>query len=249
MHLTGKNYKPENSCETKKNILNFEKIKYKLSKMELFLIDDKKENIEMLDKLILCNSKQALPKNIYDSDSCPICKCDFDDSDELSKTYMPCGHTYCPSCLISSLKIKNSCSICRKIAKFNRISIPRLFPGKIRYLLKLIKKLNEKYDDKNILIYVNTLTTAKEIIAHINSEMNSSTGKKCMMIKQRSSDQSSAILVAPVNSGYICQNIKNIKNVIMLTSVDDYSLKPESFGYDFFCANEKVNVWLFEPDL
>lgn len=236
-------YKTNVCIEEKKNSLNIEKIKYKISNLERYLIDNNKENFEILDKISLCNLRNNIPKNIFDTNDCPICGLEFDDSDELSKTYMPCGHVYCPLCLITTLKIKHACPICRKIAKFNGISFPNLKSGKLKYLFKLINKLNEKYVDKNMLIYVDTLTIAKELTTYINSRFD----KKCMMVKQRSYDQKSSLLVAPLNNGYLCQNIKNIKNVIILTNKNDEQLKPESLGYDFIQINEKVNVWLFEP--
>ena len=242
-----------------KNTINLEKVKYKLNENEesLILSDTNEiniENLQILDKICLSNFNMCVPKNVIDSDNCPVCGLDFNDQfndpNESSKTYMPCGHVYCPSCLLSTLKIKHNCPICRKVAKFNNISIPNLTSNKIKYLCKLLRKIVEKYDNKNVLIYTDTVMSSRGIISHINSELcKNDINKKCIMIKPKSSEQNSAILVAPTDNNYLCQNIKNIKNVIILTNVNDHMLKPESMGYDFCYANEKVNVWLFEPDI
>lgn len=239
----------KNKLEPKrKNQIILEKVKYKLNTIEKNLLGDaNSENLSILDKLYFYNLSESLPKTIYRCDDCPICCMNFDENKD-SISYMPCGHMFCSECVMKTIKVKNCCPSCRKNSKFNGIVIPKLISTKMELLLKIINK--QKIKDKLTLIYVDNFTLAKKLMIHLNKlENDNGNNNICNIINQKSSLSerlNEKILICPIENDYLCQSVKNINNVIVLIMSSDYSLKPESLGYDYYHDNSDVKIWLFE---
>lgn len=229
----------------KQNQVIIEKIKYNLSQNELDLLSDVNyKNINMLDKLYFYNLGEALPRLIYNCTECPIC-CERFNPNNI--TYMPCGHMFCSRCLVETIKIKNCCPNCRKNTKLNGIIIPSLVSTKMKLLLEIIKKIE---NDFLTIIYTDTFTISKKLLVYLNNLENiKGENNICNILNQKSSTsqrKNEKILICPIENDFLCQNIKNIKNVVMLTTNSDYSLKSESLGYDYHFGNSDVKLWLFE---
>lgn len=238
----------ENKTEPKKhNQIIVEKVKYKLNQKEINLLSDtSRENLSILDKLYFYNLGESLPKIIFECKECPICCMDLVENKD-SIAYMPCGHMFCSQCVMETIKIKNCCPSCRKVTKFNGIIIPNLVSTKMRLLLEILKKVQ---DDCYTIIYTDTFTLSKKLMMYIN-ELENSMGKDniCNIINQKSCTShrdNERILICPVENDFLCQNIKNIKNVIVLTTTSDYALKSESLGYDYCHGNSDVKLWFLE---
>lgn len=68
------------------------------------------DSVTALPKVRFC--EQINQKNAQQTQTeCVVCKEDFEADDELMK--MPCGHLFHPDCLLTWLKIHNSCPTCR----------------------------------------------------------------------------------------------------------------------------------------
>ena len=237
-----------NSTNIKKNTNNIiiEKILYKLNKFEELALktDIDKKNIYTLDKLYFLNYKCEIPKNIFDVQNCPIC-----DDELIDKSYLTCGHEFCPSCIIEIINSKLVCPICRKNIKCKGIIMPNLVPSKLKYLAKLFNKMfnEENENDDNVLIYVDTVMIAKGLALYINKELYPKNIRlKTCIVDQKNNNYKSCILICIKDKNFLCQNIKNIKNIIVLTNENDYIINPESLGYNYCHANEKIKIWFFE---
>jgi hypothetical protein len=233
------------------NNIIIEKIVYKLNKLEesiLENVDDK--YIYILDKLFFSSYGSKLPEQIFDTSNCPVCDNEFNDL--CNKSYLSCGHEFCTSCIIELANNKLTCPICRKNIKYNGIIIPNLIPNKAKYLSKIFNKVftEDNENDDNILIYVDTAMMAKGLFMFIDTELYPKNSRlKCCIVNQKNNNYKSCILICVKDKNFICQNIKNIKYVIVLTSVSDYILNPESLGYDYCYADQKIRILIFENQI
>jgi len=235
--------KPPDEIKKSKKII--EKINYKLDDFERKISEDQPtEILNILDKLYFTNFGLGVPKNIFDNGVCPICSCEFDNN----KSYMPCGHIFCSSCIVSVIATKNSCPYCRKVCKYKGIIMPSLKSSKSKYFTKLLSKIFNKNEDESVLVYVDALMVAKGLTSLINNNYNDVI---CNIVSEKTSsvcgDKKKRVLICSMDKSYLCQNIKNIKNIIILINVSDYVLKPESLGYDYCYNNEDIKLWLFNP--
>ena len=228
-----------------------EKVKYKLNEFEEQLLDTiTSDSISILDKLYFYNLGEKPPDIIYECRECPICDLDFAENKDCI-SYMPCGHMFCSYCTMSTIKIKNCCPSCRKLSKFNGIIIPNLVSSKMDILKKILGKIVAPDDNKNVtLIYTDTFTLSKKLMVYFN-ELENKKGNEnnCNIVNQKTSTNkrdNETILLCPIDKDYLCQNIKRISNVIVLTTTSDYALKSESLGYDYCHGNSDVKLWLFE---
>lgn len=240
------------SIYSKKGKKIVEKINYKLNDFEQKIIqncvpnpDFRIEVLNILDKLYFTNFGLEPPKNVFTDGSCPICSCELKEN----QSYMPCGHVFCSECIISTIRTKNSCPCCRKLSKYRGIIISNLASSKSKYFGKLISKLFDKNKDGSILVYVDTLMLAKGLITFINSTYENDI--TCSVVSEKTSitndEKTKRILICTVDKSYLCQNIKTIKNIIVLINISDYVLKPESLGYDYCYDNSDIKLWLFNP--
>jgi hypothetical protein len=238
----------EKKLEKKNNQIKLEKVKYKLNKFEEKLLSDvNNENLSILDKLYFYNINEPLPETIYECRECPICCLDFEENQDCV-AYMPCGHIFCSECVMKTIKVKKCCPTCRKMSKFTGIIIPKLTSSKMEILTRILDVINCKNNStKNngiSIIYVDTFTISKKLMMYLNKIDNN-----CNIINQKSPDskrENETILICPTENDFLCQNIKNIKNVIVLTSSSDFSLKPESLGYDYCYGSSDIKLWLLE---
>jgi len=145
-------------------------------------------------------------------------------------------------------KSKYTCPMCRKA--FKNIIMPELKSSKMIYLMRLINKLINDIN-QNILIYINTPIMARGLISYINKELeNVETEFKCYIINKKNKYHTSSILICPIDNNYLCQNIKNISNIIILSNINnEYILDPCSLGYDYCHIGKEVNIYLFEPKI
>jgi hypothetical protein len=201
------------------------------------------DSLLLLEKIFLYNINTKLPSVIYDSDTCPICDKTFNNVIQNKKSYFRCGHVFCQSCTISSLKIKYSCPICRHIIKLNNIIIPSLIINKLIYTIKLINKIFDKpkYNNTHILIYNDNLLCAKGFASFLKNNIKYTYS----ILKNLSSNNKSDILICPKEKHFLCRTIKNIKNIIVLSHNQD--ITPDMLGHDYSILNYDVRLWLFNP--
>jgi hypothetical protein len=248
--------------ETNNKSIIIEKIKYSPNAYEIFLMGENisVENINLIEKIYLYNVETKIPSLIYNTDNCPICDQIFSSPTSyefpeknpiiLEKSYLQCGHSFCPVCIITSLKVKCSCPICRNVIRLNNIFIPNIILNKLQCLFKLLCKILEKdkYKGTRILIYSYNLIYAKGLLNHfkkINNSLDSDNNKYTYsVLKNASSGINSDVLICPKDKYILCKNIKNIKNVIVLTH--NQELTPESLGHDHYVMNSDIRIWLFE---
>lgn len=237
----------ENNINQLKNQIVIEKIKYKLSQDEIDMLPKiNYENINILEKIYLYSLGEQLPKKIYDTNECQIC-C----SDLTNMSCVSCGHVFCTHCIIEILKTKHSCPHCRRTIKYNDVNIQKLTSlTKMVYLLSLLKSLNK---DSLTIIYTDTFTLAKKVMMYLNNfEQSDGNDNVCNILNQKytyKQQKNEHILICPIENDFLCQSIKNIKNIIIFTTVSNYSLKSESLGYDYCYNNFDVKVWLFECEI
>lgn len=232
-----------NKCE-----IHVEKIKYKLHQSEKSLISETTpENITLLDKLYFYNLCENIPDKQFECFECLICCENFSEKPNI-KSYMPCGHSFCTDCIIKSIKIRQSCPICRKATKLNGIIIPNLKSNKMNTFLKIIKKLkNNENDEKNhkfnniILIYVDTYTLGKILQKYLKEQNILDT----LFLRENtdSSNIPKKYVICPIDKDIYTQNIKKISDIIILTS-GKYMLKRESLGYDYIHNLSSIKVWV-----
>ena len=90
---------------------------------------------------------------------------------------------------------------------------------------------------------------AKGLISFINSTYGNNV--ICSVVSEKTSvmndEKTKRVLICTIDKSYLCQNIKTIKNIIVLINISDYVLKPESLGYDYCYNNSDIKLWLFNP--
>lgn len=220
--------------------LNIENIKYTLNDVEILLSNNKISTLEYLDNIYIGNFLGIVPIKIFDSDLCPICSVELktlNDENNI-KSYSSCGHMYCNQCIVQTMLTTGTCAICRKKINLVDVYIPNLLSSKAKNLIKLISKILLKYKDKKIIIYVDSMMIANRIIKFINHMINA----KVLLLKNKTMSQDTNIFVSDINNGFLSQNIKEIKNIILFTNDE---ITPEIYGYDYTCMGEKINIWKF----
>lgn len=252
--LTNNNIQTQSDIQQNKIIM--EKIKYNLSKDEINLIYDiNHNNVDILEKIYLCSLGKSLPKTIYETLECQMCFVKLKKNKNIA--YISCGHMFCTKCIIETIKIKQSCPTCRKIIKYDDIIIPNLVLTKMTYLINLLKNIqlsnSDNLDNSNnsiTIIYTDTSTLSKKIMFYLNElEMFEQHKNICHILNRKHTFKKildGQIFICPIEIDFMCENIKNIKNIIVLTTTQNFSLKPESLGYDYCYNNYNIKVWLFE---
>ena len=231
-----------------------EKIKYKLSDVEKSICPEiTNENIKMINKIFMYNLdkldksyKSNKLKKIQNNEilECPICCVDLI-SNPILQSYTICGHLFCSHCMLKIIGSKQNCPNCRNNLNFSDINIPNLILTKFKILIKLIRKLIKQKNTSNILIYVDNYTLSKHLTKYINNLNNLDV--KCENLNEKSEylNNSNNLIICPINKENMVKNIKNIENIIIFTT-EDYSLKYESLGYNYFNNINGVKIWLFD---
>jgi len=240
---------PEKTIKNVTNNIMIEKVSYRMNKIEEYVLNHTNNCLHMLDRLFFSNYGTKMPNQIYDLYNCPVCDNQFDEF--CVKSYLSCGHEFCPACVIELINNKLSCPVCRKNIRCNAITISKFTSNKVKYLTKLFNRVftgeneNDGIND-NILIYVDTLIMAKGLFTFINKELYPQNCRlKCCIVNQKNNNYKSCILICVKDKHSICKDIKNIKYIVVLTGTSDYILNPESLGYDYCYADQKVKIFLF----
>lgn len=233
-----------------KHEIVIEKVKYKLHESEKALLTEiNLDNVSMLNKLYFYNLGETVPVEQFECNECVICCEDFLINPHL-KSYMPCGHSFCASCIIKSIKVRQCCPSCRHVTKFNGIIIPNIESNKMNTFIKIIKKIKKENTNNVTLIYTETFTLGKKITNYLNSNK---IAQSCFITQDNIDDINVAntakqtnpkVLVCSIDKDNYSQNIKNISNIIILTSGQDIALKTESLGYDYCNGKAGIKIWL-----
>ena len=110
--------------------------------------------------------------NYFDELKCPLCKVNFNQSENLPRLLINCGHTLCSKCISQSLTLNNNTITCPEDSSTyeNVTNIDVSFPKNI-YLLKLIQKTEQ-------LISSPKSTTKSKLMESIKKATTRSTKKK-----------------------------------------------------------------------
>ena len=220
------------------------KIIYKIIDSEINIINNTIDNLYLLEKIFFSNIDILHTSTIYNESECPICKCESE-----NKTIMNCGHVFCGSCLLEYLKIKNACPICRKVSKLRGIDLNINEIGKYQYIKKLILKLCINTLE-NILIRVDNMIYGRGLLSLLNKFINDNNLLFTVYIlSDNNKNDTRCIYIYIDDKQNLCQNIKNVKNIIILTNLCDNVFISKSLGYDYCYKNENVNIWIFEPNI
>jgi hypothetical protein len=240
LNLISLNY---NNLDVNKNldkVISIERVNYNLNPLETELIKSNNDE-QLLDHFYFSNIGNMELDNIYSNKKCSICIQKINNF-----THFKCGHTFCANCSFETCKIGIICPLCREVSKTYPI-IQNLELTKVIYLKKLLVKLIDiKQEMDNILIYVDSQQVAKGLLKwlkinfkHIPSNIPN---KKKVYFKK-------TLIVCTKDNYFISKNIKNISEVISISTNHDFVLNSESLGYDYFSANMKVRLWLFESNI
>lgn len=223
-----------NDCD---KIVEIERVKYNLGTLESKLIKSNND-AQLLDKFYFSNIGNENVCDVYHTKKCPICIKNINNF-----SYFNCGHAFCPCCSFETCKVNMSCPLCREISK-NYPNIHNLELTKITYLKKLLSKLIEtKNEMDNILIYVDNQLVSKGLLKWLKiyfKEIPSNIANKSKVYLKKT------LIVCPIDNFYISKNIKNISEVVSIATNHEFVLNSESLGYDYFFANKKIRVWLFD---
>lgn len=231
------NIKIENSDR----ICKINRIKYKLNNDENKIVNGDYNKINLMEKIYIINCFKKQIK-LYDTKICPICQYDI-----FYQSYISCGHIFCANCLLENYKYNNNCAICRKQIKINNISLKLDKLTKIEYLKKLIEKIEF---GGNILIRVECISYGKGLKKIIKKLFNNL--KYGIMLlseyieNKNNMNINNHIIIYTKEEQYLCQNIQNIKNIIILTNFTKDLIVPQLLGYDYCYNNMSVKMWIYD---
>ena len=242
-----------NNTKIIKKILTIETIQYKPNKLEEILIESVNDNkfVLLSEQIFFSSYDSKKPKNIYDITYCPICYNNFTSDVNIPNTekiYISCGHIFCIECLLLLFtSSKHNCPLCSKNIRFNSFHIPSMTLSKGKHLIKLIVNLLQQQANNNILIYADTQVMAKGIVSFISKELTAKNiDQKVILIKNKTAQHNSTIFVSSIENGYLCQELKNINNIIVMSSNTSFLDQSEMLGYNWCYTNEIVKVWNFD---
>jgi hypothetical protein len=227
-------------------ICKINRIKYKLNEDESKIVGNDYNKINLMEKIYIINNFKKQIK-LYNTKLCPICQYDI-----IHKSYNHCGHVFCANCLLENFKYNNACPICRKNVKINNIYLNLNELTKIEYIKKLIGKLEK---NGNILIRVDCISYGKGLIKIIKQFLYSLNYNVFLISeyldrhiknKNTNNDNMNNIIVYTKEDQFLCQNIKNVKNVILLTNFTKDLIMPQLLGYDYCYNNMSVKIWIYE---
>jgi hypothetical protein len=88
---------------------------------------------------------------------------------------------------------------------------------------------------------------AKGLFTFINKDLYKQNCRlKCCIMNPKINNYKSCIIICTKDKYFLSKNIKNIKYVLVLTGNNDYILHPESLGYDYCHADQKIKIFLFD---
>jgi hypothetical protein len=231
------NKKIENSERTCK----INRIQYRLNNEESKIINSDYNKINLMEKIYIINSLKKKIK-LYDTKICPICQYDI-----IHQAYISCGHVFCANCLLENYNYNSSCAICRKPIKINNIYLKINKLTKIEYLEKLINKIEF---GANILIRVECSAYGrglKKIIKKLFSNLKYGIMLLSEYIsKKHNININNHIIIYTKEEQYLCQNIQNIKNIIIMTNFTKDLIVPQTLGYDYCYNNMSVKMWIYD---
>lgn len=218
-------------------IVEIERVKYNLGTLESELIKSTTD-AQLLDKFYFSNIGIENVCNLYNTKKCPICIKKINNF-----AYFKCGHAFCSCCSFETCKATMLCPLCREVSK-TYPNISNLELTKMTYLKKLLSKLIEtKNEMDNILIYVDNQLISKGLLKWLKiyfKEIPSNIANKRKVYLKKT------LIICGADNFYISKNIKNVSEVISISTNHDFILNSESLGYDYFFANKKVRLWLFD---
>jgi hypothetical protein len=223
-------------------MISIERIKFDLSIFENNIVSCN-DDLRLLDKFyfsnVLCNN----PKTIYSTEICTICTKNINSSHLMLPAYFQCGHEFCAKCTFDSYKVNISCPLCR----FSSNQMP-LIQGlsltKMGHLKKLLLKLiNIKNENDNILIYTDNQICTKGLYTWLKLNFSNIPSS---ITNRRKVNFKNTIIVCQKESYYVCKNIKNISEIITISTNNDFIVNVESLGYNYFFVNSKIRIWMFD---
>lgn len=223
--------------ENSERICKINRIKYKLNNEECKIVDGDYNKISLMEKIYIINNSKKKIK-IYNTKICPICQYDI-----INQSYINCGHVFCANCLLENFKYNNNCAICRKNIKINNIYLKLNKLTKMEYLKKLLEKIEI---DGNILIRVECLSYGKGLKKIIKNMFNNLNYGVSMLSEYMLNKKNNQIIIYTKDEQYLCQNIQNIKNIIILTNFTKELIIPQTLGYDYCYNNKSVKMWIYE---
>lgn len=217
-------------------LIEIERILYVKNKLETSLIKSI-EDAQLLDNFYFSNIGST-SQNLYNVHECPIC---------IKKinhfSHFKCGHTFCTYCSFKLCKNNTTCPICRVHLNGFPI-IENCEPTKMIYFKKLLLKLLEiKKEMENILIYVDSNFIAKGLLKWLKINFSN---VPSIIANKRKIYFKKTLTICTIENYYISKNIKNVSEIISIATNNDFILNSESLGYDYFFANKKIRVWLFD---
>ena len=130
------------------------------------------KTMETVDYILPVALMQKATPMAADMDKCPICLHDF-----IDPVKTPCGHVFCTACIVSSLKHKETCPVCRASVG------GCILRSKASALHSLVRDHEWRSPDFKALIISHDVNILKLIKGYFTS-----CGRTCSLVSSRESD-------------------------------------------------------------